>query len=242
MAHRSDLECSGRVHPLRPRDRHVCRIVRQVAIHGDSRPPQFGLRYVMSPRRQSPICSPMDPGVQVLKCRGSAGHARDQPGPDRVSCVGHDDRDFVPGPPHGLPPAGWRCARGAALKRLMPTNDFVTSLKAEISQLEAEVANDPRLRKLKRLRETLAEYEPRGTVHQAEATFHGTSGFVADATVHTKQEKIKAELTRLLQANGRQHRSDILDGLRSGPDADDEARAWSPDVTCQGCSRALIRR
>src|SRR5437879_12218536 len=26
----------------------------------------ISLRYVMSPRRQSPICSPMDPGVQVL--------------------------------------------------------------------------------------------------------------------------------------------------------------------------------
>src|SRR4029450_12981057 len=28
--------------------------------------PTISLRYVMSPRRQSPICSPMDPGVQVL--------------------------------------------------------------------------------------------------------------------------------------------------------------------------------
>src|SRR5438270_14078998 len=26
----------------------------------------IGLRYVMSPRRQSPICSPVDPSVQVL--------------------------------------------------------------------------------------------------------------------------------------------------------------------------------
>jgi hypothetical protein len=39
--------------------------------------------------------------------------------------------------------------------------DFLPVLKAEIADLEEEIRNDPRYRKLLRLREALAEYEPK---------------------------------------------------------------------------------
>ena len=39
--------------------------------------------------------------------------------------------------------------------------DFLSVLKAEIADLEEEIRNDPRYRKLLRLREALADYEPK---------------------------------------------------------------------------------
>jgi len=38
--------------------------------------------------------------------------------------------------------------------------EFVIHLRAEISELEEEIRSDPRYRRLQRLREVLADYEP----------------------------------------------------------------------------------
>ena len=92
------------------------------------------------------------------------------------------------------------------------TANFVSALKAEITQLENELHGDPRYRKLARLREILAEYEP------ANKDFHvqlatGSFGIVT-APAASKGNKIKAEITALLQQRGTSHRKEILGHLK----------------------------
>jgi hypothetical protein len=99
------------------------------------------------------------------------------------------------------------------------TTNFVATLKAEIAELEAEIRNDPRHRKLQRLREALTEYEPGSKLHQAAGVVASTSSPVdfpaklERAIARTKEEKIRAELTRVFKERGPQHRSDLLDHL-----------------------------
>jgi hypothetical protein len=93
------------------------------------------------------------------------------------------------------------------------TIDFLLALKAEITQLENELRSDPRQRKLTRLRETLAEYEPASVSHQAEFVtgLFGMSGSVASQ--RTKGDRLKAEIVSLLRQRGAVHRKGILSHL-----------------------------
>lgn len=90
--------------------------------------------------------------------------------------------------------------------------NFVSALKAEIAELEDELRNDPRHRKLARLREMLAEYEPND--HQAKLALNGDAFGIspspATLTLRTKGDKVKAEITALLQQRGTVHRKEIL--------------------------------
>jgi hypothetical protein len=95
------------------------------------------------------------------------------------------------------------------------TANFIAALKAEIEQLEAEIRDDPRHRKLQRLRETLAEYEPRGMVHQDQPIpVNGSAAVVAGALGRTKESRMKAALTQLLKDHGPQHRKVLLEHLQ----------------------------
>jgi hypothetical protein len=95
------------------------------------------------------------------------------------------------------------------------TTNFIAALKAEIEQLEAEIRSDPRHRKLQRLRETLAEYEPRGTVHQDQPNpVNGSPAVGAGALRRTKEDRMKAALTQLLKEEGPQHRKVLLEHLQ----------------------------
>jgi hypothetical protein len=95
------------------------------------------------------------------------------------------------------------------------TDHFVLALKAEIAELEDELRNDARHRKLARLRETLAEYEPGG--HQAQLALNGGafSMSISPATLklRTKGGRVKAEIVTLLRQHGAVHRKGILSHL-----------------------------
>lgn len=99
------------------------------------------------------------------------------------------------------------------------TSNFVSALKAEITELEAELRDDPRQRKLATLRAALAEYEPANKDLQAHpVTPLGASTiWPPTITLQTKGDKIKAEITAFLQQRGGRavHRKEILSHLIS---------------------------
>jgi hypothetical protein len=90
------------------------------------------------------------------------------------------------------------------------TANFVSALKTEIAQLEDELRSDPRHRKLARLRETLAEYEPAAMIASSNSLLRIS---ISDAPPRTKADKVKAEITALLQQRGTAHRKEILNRL-----------------------------
>jgi hypothetical protein len=99
--------------------------------------------------------------------------------------------------------------------------NFVPSLRAEISELEADIRHnpDPRVRKLQRLREALAEYEPvRASEPPKAASVPPTNGlealraFAADAAM-SKAAKMKAYLRGYLEEKGTAHRKELLEKL-----------------------------
>jgi len=93
------------------------------------------------------------------------------------------------------------------------TANFVSALKAEITELEAELRDDPRQRKLARLRAALAEYEPAGAPHQAQLAAGSFDVSATIATLRTKGDKVQAEITALLRQRGAVHRREILNHL-----------------------------
>jgi len=84
---------------------------------------------------------------------------------------------------------------------------IVSALKAEITQLEDELYNDLRYRKLTRLRAALAEYEPANRDLQAQTITP------PNLILQTKGDRIKAAITALLQQRGTVHRKEILSHL-----------------------------
>jgi hypothetical protein len=108
-------------------------------------------------------------------------------------------------------------------------SDFVTVLKGEIAALVTDIREnpDPRQKKLARLRETLAEYEPsqptaptlrvrippRSPPTSPPLQNGGTSPF--DLVATTKAAKMKAEITKLLTTREKMHRKAILNHLVS---------------------------
>src|SRR5258706_1084961 len=102
-------------------------------------------------------------------------------------------------------------------------SDFTTVLKAEITDLETDIrANpDPRVRKLAKLRETLAEYEP---VHVAAPaptsppSTHRQNGGLPPLTMiagsaATKAARMRLAITKMLQQRPQVHRKELLDHL-----------------------------
>jgi hypothetical protein len=101
--------------------------------------------------------------------------------------------------------------------------DFTAVLKAEITDLETDIRErpDPRVRKLQRLRETLAEYEPppqsnsRPSVPQTNGNgtvlepLPAASGLVA----MSKSSRMILEITKLLRQRETVHRKELLDHL-----------------------------
>jgi hypothetical protein len=102
------------------------------------------------------------------------------------------------------------------------TATFIESLKAEIAEIEAALRADPRHRKLAKLRETLAEYEPLPPAEKTQPPSFRLPGpppdsfaqAVGNGLARTKEERIKAELTGLFTKDGPQHRSIILEHLK----------------------------
>jgi hypothetical protein len=94
------------------------------------------------------------------------------------------------------------------------TTNFISALKVEIAQLEDELRSDPRHRKLARLRETLAEYEPESRDYQAKlGSSIGPLSAGSFAPLRTKGDKVKAEITAFLRQRGTVHRKEILNHL-----------------------------
>jgi hypothetical protein len=91
---------------------------------------------------------------------------------------------------------------------------FITALKAEIAEIEAELRADPRHRKLAKLRETLAIYEPVPTTQQAPHQLTAAGLVVGNGLARTKEDRIRAELTAFFKKDGPQHRSIILEHLK----------------------------
>ena len=96
--------------------------------------------------------------------------------------------------------------------------DVVPTLKAAIAELEASLrANpDPRVRKLQRLRETLAEYEPVGSrlpqpmeIPPILEPLPAASG----AGAATKPPRMRAHIDGVLRKTPKVHRKSLLEGL-----------------------------
>ena len=109
-------------------------------------------------------------------------------------------------------------------------SDIVPVLKSEIAEVEADIrANpDPRVRKLQRLREALAEYEPAPTGKQSMALAGGGSvttnlqgngngehleSLATALDSATKSVKMKRHIGKILKDNGSVHRKDLLESL-----------------------------
>lgn len=102
-------------------------------------------------------------------------------------------------------------------------SDFTTALKAEMAELEADLrANpDPRVRKLQRLRETLAEYEPQsanmlypnGVPRPNGGATLELQPAAPGLAAATKAERLKAHISEILREEGSTHRKDLLESL-----------------------------
>jgi hypothetical protein len=93
--------------------------------------------------------------------------------------------------------------------------DFVAALKTEIAELEAELQADPRRRKLERLRDTLAEYEPLNrnatpALTQTDANSSGPTPAAPGLAAMSKSARMKSEVTAILSRRGAVHRKELL--------------------------------
>ncbi|MGJ0454796.1 MAG: hypothetical protein ACR65T_16430 [Methylocystis sp.] len=91
-------------------------------------------------------------------------------------------------------------------------SSLIAALREELSQLEAELGNDPRYRKAMHIRELLGEYETKSPATQK--VVEKTSIPPPAADVHeSKKAKVKREIDRLLRQEGPTHRNRILEVL-----------------------------
>lgn len=90
--------------------------------------------------------------------------------------------------------------------------DFPEVLKAEIAGLEKDIRDnpDPRHRKLARLRDTLAEYEPRKNEPPAKALGQPRIRILLPHSALSKSSRMLIQIEKLLSENERVHRKDIL--------------------------------
>lgn len=91
--------------------------------------------------------------------------------------------------------------------------DFLPVLKAEIGDLEEEIRNDPRYRKLLRLREVLAEYEPKRARTPVTANVRPPVG--NPAPPHAREESPPGESA--FAEHSRANRSEFLRHLLRSP-------------------------
>jgi hypothetical protein len=101
--------------------------------------------------------------------------------------------------------------------------DIITPLKTAITELEADLrANpaDPRVRKLQKLRETLAEFEPTPTLdkllrpNQPQPNGNGSiPAATPNLVAETKAARMKGYIDKALHGNVKVHRTSLLEGL-----------------------------
>jgi hypothetical protein len=95
--------------------------------------------------------------------------------------------------------------------------DFVPALKSEIAELEGDIRDnpDPRIRKLERLRSTLAEYEPVDYVPQSNGKTAPLEPLPAapGAKAATKAARMKGYIDGVLHGHLKIHRKSLLEGL-----------------------------
>ena len=98
-------------------------------------------------------------------------------------------------------------------------SNFAIALKAELRELERSLAADPRYRRIGKLRELLAEYEPAVPVHVVGTV--GTAPDLGQATrkvtrAPTKASKVKKALAAFMAAQARPvSRQEMLAHLES---------------------------
>jgi hypothetical protein len=92
------------------------------------------------------------------------------------------------------------------MKELVPT------IKSEIAELESDIRKnpDPRVRKIERLRSTLAEYEPGAYVPQSNGK---TAPLDPGLLAKTKVARMKGYIDGALQNRLKVHRKSLLEGL-----------------------------
>jgi hypothetical protein len=86
-------------------------------------------------------------------------------------------------------------------------SNFVHALRAELQELEAQLANDPRYRRAQKIRDLLIDYESQPPQHRElkEELIVLSEG--------SKESKIKRAITALLRENRTLHRTVILQFL-----------------------------
>jgi hypothetical protein len=93
----------------------------------------------------------------------------------------------------------------------MPTPPFIDSIQRELASLEADLASDPRVRKIKTLKMVLNEYsEPdivRSPTGEPLSAVHKLSG---QPRLETKRGRIHNVVHNVLSSKGRTHRRDLL--------------------------------
>ena len=92
--------------------------------------------------------------------------------------------------------------------------DFLSVLKAEIADLEEEIRNDPRYRKLLRLREALAEYEPAKT---ARAPVAASRQPVAAPVARAEEDTMPSSGESVFRERSTVNRSELLRHLLRSP-------------------------
>lgn len=100
--------------------------------------------------------------------------------------------------------------------------DFSSALRTELKELTKELKltlqADPRYRRLRLVRDLLAEYDPKAKVptlfDQLELGGGADDDQKADLTSGSKEERVKAALRALLKEKGEVHRKDMLEHLK----------------------------
>ena len=99
-------------------------------------------------------------------------------------------------------------------------SNLVAALRAELNELQAELQRDPRYKRLQKIRELLALYEPNAAaplspppMAPSSASHHSVEPNRPLEGLTTKRAKVLAEIRSLLKSNGRMHRAKILEHL-----------------------------
>jgi hypothetical protein len=94
------------------------------------------------------------------------------------------------------------------ISRLMSEIDIVNALRREMAVLETDLENDPRYRKIARIRSLLAEYTATATPHGAVNAL--TPRPTRTAQPNSKRNRVHDGIMNFLAANPGAHRRDIL--------------------------------
>jgi hypothetical protein len=92
--------------------------------------------------------------------------------------------------------------------------DLLASMRRELSQLEAEVKNDPRIIKINGLKDLISVYESKPFVVKPSPAIKRTLPKLVKRPVKgSKEKEVKAEIRAYLEIHTSAHRKDILEHL-----------------------------